>query len=161
MILGALVDAGVPVDALRAELGKLPLDGWTLEARQVHRGAFRATKVDVAIGEDVDHPHRSLADVLDVLERGDLSEEIRSAATRIFTRLADAEARAHGTTPDTVRFHDVGAVDAIIDVTGAVIGLTLLGADRIQNRAGIDARSNLQRNPCRQIGLNQSGYNVH
>ena len=131
MILGALVDAGVPVDALRAELGKLPLDGWTLEARQVHRGAFRATKVDVAIGEDVDHPHRSLADVLDVLERGDLSEEIRSAATRIFTRLADAEARAHGTTPDTVRFHDVGAVDAIIDVTGAVIGLTLLGADRV------------------------------
>lgn len=131
MILGALVDAGVSLDSLRAELRKLPLAGWELSAREVRKGAFRAIKVDVEIDAGAHHHHRGLKDILAILDASALGPEIRDRAGRIFRRLADAEARVHGTTPDEVHFHDVGAVDAIIDVTGAVTGLALLGAERI------------------------------
>ena len=127
MILGALVDVGVSVEALRTELGKLGLAGWTLEAREVRRGAFRATKVDVAV-ERAGHAHRGLGDIVRLLESSRLAPAIVAGAMRIFRRLAEAEARVHGTTVDAVHFHEVGAVDAIVDVTGAVIALQLLGA---------------------------------
>jgi uncharacterized protein (TIGR00299 family) protein len=136
MILGALVDAGVPLDALRMELATLPLAGWTLSTREVRRGAFRATKVDVTIAHDaIEHPHRTLADVVAILRAGRLAPPVREAAERVFTRLAEAEARAHGSTPGEVHFHDVGAVDAIVDVTGAAVGVALLGADAIHASA--------------------------
>jgi uncharacterized protein (TIGR00299 family) protein len=128
MILGAVVDAGVPLEALQSELATLPVEGWTLAARQVQKGAFRATKVDVEIQTHRHHPHRSLRDVLGILEASRVRPGVKEHAARIFTRLADAEARAHGTTREAVQFHDVGAVDAIIDVTGGVLGIELLGA---------------------------------
>jgi uncharacterized protein (TIGR00299 family) protein len=131
MIMGALVDAGVSLDALREQLRRLPLGGWDLVAREVRKGAFRATKVDVEIDAQQHHQHRSLGDILRILEASTLSDGIREQAARIFTRLADAEARVHGSTRDEVHFHDVGAVDAIIDVTGGVVALTLLGADAV------------------------------
>jgi uncharacterized protein (TIGR00299 family) protein len=131
MILGALVDAGVPLDALAGELAKLRVEGYRLTAREVRRGAFRATKVEVEIDEHHDHPHRSLADILAILERSGLDPAVRQRAAAVFTRLADAEARAHGTTREAVHFHDVGALDAIVDVTGSVAGLALLGADEV------------------------------
>jgi len=128
MIMAALVDAGAPLDALRAELAKLRLEGWRLVAREVTKGAFRATKVDVEVDRRAHHEHRSLADILRILDVSALAPAIREKAARIFTRLADAEARAHGTTREAVHFHDVGAVDAIVDVTGGVVALHLLGA---------------------------------
>src|SRR5438046_4047140 len=128
MIMAALVDAGVPLEALRAELQKLPLEGFNLVVRQVTKGAFRATKVDVEIDPHAHRQHRSLGDILGILEASALAPALRGEAARIFTRLAEAEARAHGTTREAVHFHDVGAVDAIVDVTGAVVGLHLLGA---------------------------------
>lgn len=131
MILGALVDAGVDVERLRAELRKLSLGGWDLTAREVTRGAFRATKVDVEIDHAAHHAHRSLADVLAILDASGLGGDVRESVRRIFTRLAEAEARAHGTTRDAVRFHDVGALDAIIDVAGAVIALSLFGVEAL------------------------------
>jgi uncharacterized protein (TIGR00299 family) protein len=131
MILGALVDAGVRLDDVRAELGKLRLAGWGLSAREVRKGAFRATKVDVEIDHAAHHQHRSLGDILAILRDSALDHDVKESAARIFTRLADAEARVHGTTRDEVHFHDVGAVDAIIDVTGGVIALRLLGADAV------------------------------
>jgi len=131
MILGALVDAGCPLDVLRAELAKLPLEGFRLTAREVKKGSFRATKVDVEV-DAVPHPrHRGLAEILGLLERSQLPDPVRVDATRIFTRLAEAEAKVHGTSTSDVRFHDVGAVDAIVDVTGAVAGLRLLGVEAI------------------------------
>ena len=130
MILGALVDVGVSVEALRAELAKLGLAGWTLEAREVRRGAFRATKVDVSV-EGAGHAHRGLGDIVRLLESSRLSPAIVAGATRIFRRLAEAEARVHGTTVEAVHFHEVGAVDAIVDVTGAVVALDLLGAGAV------------------------------
>jgi len=149
MILGALVDAGVPFEALREALGKLDLRGYSLERREVMKGAFRATKVDVHVHDHAHeageapghahehphgkhaHPHRNLAAILDVLGRSALPGPVRADAERIFRRLAEAEARAHGVGVEEVRFHDVGAVDAIVDVTGACIGLHLLGIEAV------------------------------
>jgi hypothetical protein len=131
MILGALVDAGVSLDALRAELAGLPLGGWARTAREVRRGAFRATKVDVEVEAGAHREHRRLADVVAILEGSRLRPAAVEAATRVFTRLAEAEGRAHGTSPAEVHFHDVGAVDAIVDVTGAVTALHLLGAEAL------------------------------
>jgi len=131
MIMGALVDAGAPFETLRAELGKLALPGWELTRREVVKGAFRATKVDVVIDRAAHAPHRTLADVTRILDASALEPDVVGRARRIFTRLAEAEARAHGTTPDRVHFHDVGAVDAIVDVTGGVLALRLLGVEAV------------------------------
>lgn len=131
MILGALVDAGLPLEDLRRELDTLALGGFVLTAREVSKGGFRATKVEVEIDASRDHPHRTLADIVAILDASGLDRGVKERARRVFTRLAEAEARAHGTTPDTVRFHDVGAVDAIVDVTGSVAGLTLLGVEAV------------------------------
>ncbi len=130
MILGALVDAGAPFEALSRELAGLGVDGYRLERREVIKAGFRATKVDVALGHH-EAGHRGLREILDILEGSRLAPAVRDMASRIFRRLAEAEARVHGTTPERVHFHDVGAVDAIVDVTGACIGLHLLGVDAV------------------------------
>jgi len=131
MIMASLLDAGVSLERLRGELAKLSLPGWTLVAREVMKGDFRATKVDVEIEAHAHRHHRSLRDILDILDRSALEASVCERATRIFTRLADAEARVHGTDRESVQFHDVGAVDAIVDVTGGVIALDLAGAQAV------------------------------
>src|SRR5213594_741615 len=131
MIMAALVDAGVSLPALRAELGKLPLEGWTISAREVRKGPFRATKVDVEIDHHAHRHQRSLRDILDILERSSLEVSVKARAARIFTRLAEAEARVHGTDRESVHFHDVGAVDAIVDVTGGIIALDLARVEAV------------------------------
>ena len=131
MIMASLLDTGVSLERLRGELGKLRLDGWVLVAREVMKGDFRATKVDVEIDEAAHRQHRSLRDILDILERSTLEASVVERAARIFTRLADAEARVHGTDRESVQFHDVGAVDAIVDVTGGVLALDLAGAREV------------------------------
>ncbi|HEY3064638.1 MAG TPA: nickel pincer cofactor biosynthesis protein LarC [Methylomirabilota bacterium] len=135
MILGALVDAGVSLDALRRELRNLPLEGWDLRAREVRKGAFRATKVEVEIDPAPHRHHRALPEILSILDAAALPAPVKARATQIFTRLADAEARVHGRTRDTVEFHDVGAVDAIIDITGSVVALSLLGVTEVHASA--------------------------
>jgi uncharacterized protein (TIGR00299 family) protein len=131
MILGVLVDVGVEVGALRTELDKLRVPGWAMSAREVRRGAFRATKVDVEVDRGAHHEHRRLSDITAILDGSGLAPAVVAMATRIFTRLAEAEARVHGSTVDQVQFHEVGAIDAIVDVTGAVVGLHLLGAEAV------------------------------
>ena len=130
MIMASLLDAGVSRSRLEDELAKLRLPGWRLAVREVVKGDFRATKVDVEIDREAHH-HRSLRDILEILEQSGLDASVRERAARIFTRLADAEARVHGTDRESVRFHDVGAVDAIVDVTGGVIALDLAGAQEV------------------------------
>ena len=130
MIMASLLDAGVSRARLEDELGKLRLPGWRLAVREVMKGDFRATKVDVEIDREAHH-HRSLSDILEILARSGLEASVRERAARIFTRLADAEARVHGTDRESVRFHDVGAVDAIVDVTGSVLALDLAGAQEV------------------------------
>ena len=131
MILGACVDAGAPFEALRAELRKLALPGWDLRLTEVRRGAFRAAKVDVDIDGGRHHHHRNLGDIVAILRGSTLAPVLVERAERIFTRLADAEAKVHGTTREAVRFHDVGAVDAIVDITGSVVAFDLLGVEAV------------------------------
>jgi uncharacterized protein (TIGR00299 family) protein len=149
MLLGALVDLGLPLEALQHELGKLRLPGFHLEARKVHRAGLHATKVDVVIGGhgtdghghgDVhvhDHVHgheqhhRGLGDILRLIDNSALDSEVKERASLLFRRLAEAEGAVHGTAPEAVHFHEVGAVDAIVDIVGGVIGLLWLKADRV------------------------------
>lgn len=130
MTLGALVDAGVAIETLRTELEKLNLPGYEITALKVMRSGIAATKVHVCLDEK-EQPARHLADIRRVIEASSLSASIKRKSTGIFERLADAEARVHGTTPDKVHFHEVGAVDAIVDIVGSVIGLELLGITTI------------------------------
>src|SRR5204862_269195 len=104
-------------EALRDGLHGLDLTGWDLVRHEVRRGDFRATKVDVQIDAAADQDHRTLGDIVAILERSHLPAPVTERARRIFERLADAEARVHGTTRERVHFHDVGAVDAIDDVS--------------------------------------------
>ncbi len=131
MILGALVDAGCALEALRAELKKLPLKGFRLSAREVKKGAFRATRVEVELDRSARSERRTLPEILGLFERSQLPEPVKGDAQRIFTRLAEAEAKVHGTAVNEVHVHEVGAVDAIVDVTGAVAGLRLLGVEAV------------------------------
>jgi uncharacterized protein (TIGR00299 family) protein len=129
MILGAVVDLGLPIDILRDELGKMPLAGYRLEAGRVSRSGLAATKVDV----HVDRPetgHRHLGDILGLLEASGLEADVKDQAASLFRRLAETEAAVHGTSPESVHFHEVGAVDSIVDIVGGVIALRWLGADR-------------------------------
>jgi uncharacterized protein (TIGR00299 family) protein len=147
MLLGALVDLGLPLDVLRAELAKLPLGGYRLEARPVDRSGLRATKVDVVIdghehghedvhhrhahhhhGHEERHQHRGLKEILDLVGRSSLEAPVKDRAAALFRRLAEAEAAVHGTSPEAVHFHEVGAIDSIVDIVGAVVGLRWLGA---------------------------------
>src|SRR5262245_8634546 len=135
MILGALVDAGLPFEVLRQQLEGLHLTGYALERREVMKGAIRATKIEVHVHGETEgshhRPHRDLPTILGILEAGELTVQVKETASRIFERLAMAEGRAHGVPPERVQFHDVGAVDAIIDITGACIGLHWLGVDAV------------------------------
>lgn len=130
MILGALTDAGMPVEELREALAGLNVTGFEVKASRVKRGAFVGTKVDVTVVEE-GHPERRLRDLLEILDRSRLEELVRQTAVRIFTRLAEAEARVHGSTPERIHFHEVGALDALVDVVGAAWGLRRLGLERV------------------------------
>jgi uncharacterized protein (TIGR00299 family) protein len=131
MILGALVDLGLPVESLQRELSRLPLSGYRLEARRVHRAGLHATKVEVVVGGEPAHEHRGLRDVLEILDASGLEAAVKERAAGLFRRLADVEAAVHGRGAEDVRFHEVGAVDSIVDVVGSVIGLAWLRADRV------------------------------
>ncbi len=126
MILGSLVDAGCPLELLRAELAKVEVHGYEISASEVRRAGFRGMKMEVAV-EPHSQSHRRLPEILSVIEKSGLSSRVKGQGARIFQRLAEAEGRVHGEPPDRVEFHDVGAVDAIVDVLGSVIGLEALG----------------------------------
>jgi hypothetical protein len=128
MTLGALVDLGVPLEDIRATLQTLPLHGWQLRAERVLRNSIAATHVHVDVDDAAHHHHRALADVLAVLEAGKLPPRSLAWATQVFQRLAAAEARVHHVPVEAIHFHEVGAVDAILDVAGACIGLEWLCA---------------------------------
>jgi uncharacterized protein (TIGR00299 family) protein len=130
MILGALVDAGLALERLQAGVTALGVSGISLSTERVKRGAFTGTLVHVQTDER-GQPHRHLKDVEAILSRAALPDPVQRDAARIFRRLAEAEAGVHGTTPDRVHFHEVGALDALADVVGAVWGIRELGLERV------------------------------
>jgi len=129
MLLGAVVDLGLPIETLRQELAGLRLPGYRLEASRVRRAGLAATKVDVLV-DPGDKPHRHLGDILALLDASSLRPADRERAAALFRRLAEAEAAVHGTSSEKVHFHEVGAVDSIVDIVGGVVALRWLGSTR-------------------------------
>jgi pyridinium-3,5-bisthiocarboxylic acid mononucleotide nickel chelatase len=128
MTLGALVDAGCAVEHLRAELRGLQVPGWELTAEKVWKNGMAATYVRV-VTED-QSKHRSLAAILEIFQKSELAPVVRERAAAIFQKLGEAEARVHDVPLEKIHFHEVGAVDAIVDIVGACIGFHALGIER-------------------------------
>ncbi|MBI4496520.1 MAG: nickel pincer cofactor biosynthesis protein LarC [Chloroflexi bacterium] len=131
MILGALVDVGLALDDLARPLATLPVQGYHLEAHPARRGPIAGTKVDVVLEGNRRQPRRTLDDVLAIIAQGDFPQSVRERAAAVFRRLAAAEGKVHGIPEAEVHFHEVGAVDAIVDVVGAALGLHLLGVEAV------------------------------
>ena len=130
MILGALVDAGWSIHALRDALEAMPLDGWELDVSATKKGALRATKVTIRV--TAPQPERSVLEIVPMIEVSRLSDTVKARAIALFRELADVEALQHADEPDNVHFHEVGAVDSILDIVGSVAGLEALGVTTVR-----------------------------
>lgn len=152
MILAALLDLGLPEDDLRADLKKLDLDGYHIEVRKAVKSGITGTDLDVVVEgqenrHDHDHhehhhehhdhhdhphhPHRGFTEIRQIITSSTLPEEVKELSLKIFLKVAEAEARIHGTTIEEVHFHEVGAVDSMVDIIGAAIGIHRLKPDLI------------------------------
>lgn len=131
IFLGCLIDAGWPLERLRAvvEALHLPPGSWRVDAQSVMKGPLRATLADIAVTEG--DAHRHLSDIAEIIRAGDLPQVVQERAIAVFTRLAEAEARVHNTTPESIHFHEVGALDAIVDIVGVCAGLHEMGIQRL------------------------------
>jgi uncharacterized protein (TIGR00299 family) protein len=129
MVAGALLDLCGESKFLVDELKKLGLDNYKIDIKKVDKKGVKATKFDVIIGHE--HSHRHLSDINEIISSSKLKESVKERAKKIFLNLAEAEAKVHGTTTDEVHFHEVGAIDAIIDIVSAAILLDKIGIDEI------------------------------
>ena len=129
MFLGLLLDLGLPLDQLQTELGKLPLEGYQLKIDRQQRHGIEGCQLQVVCEKA--HHHRSWSSIDKMLAESALAAPTKDLARSFFRRLGEAEAKVHGITVDQVHFHEVGAIDAIVDLTGAAIGLQLLGIGKL------------------------------
>ncbi|MDO9122368.1 MAG: nickel pincer cofactor biosynthesis protein LarC, partial [Anaerolineaceae bacterium] len=130
MFLAALLDAGLPLEVLQQNIDKLNLpEKVELKLTETHKGALRAASLEVIVPHS--HNHRHLADILEMINTSELSETVKATASKIFTLLAEAESRVHGEPVEHVHFHEVGALDSIVDIVGAAIGLDYLGIEQL------------------------------
>jgi len=130
MLLGALLDLGVSEEHLRCELAKLPLSGYRIEIRRVTKQHIVATKFDCIAGHG--HDHRSYSEIAAMIFNSALPDGVKQRATNVFHALGEAEARIHGIPLEKVHFHEIGAVDSIVDIVGVCIALRALGAEEVQ-----------------------------
>lgn len=141
MIVGALLDAGVPFDWLRGELGKLQLNGYRLDVEDVKRGGIGGKKFQVKTlplnpplakgGTKGGVVERKLGDIKKILENSTLSDDVKGLSIKVFERLAEAEARVHRVGVNDIHFHEVGGTDSIIDIVAASLSLSFLGIDKV------------------------------
>ena len=140
MTVGALLDAGTPIETIQDAIARLALDGVAIWSERVDRSGIAATKFHVRVhGRHPDEPHhqhhhhahRPYREIRDLLGASALDTVVRDRALAVFAKLAEAEGRVHGVAPEDVEFHEVGALDAIVDVVGAAVGFTHLGVDAI------------------------------
>ncbi len=129
MFVAALIDAGLEAERLKKELRKLPLKGYRIEIKRESRHAIEGTRFRVRTTEK--HPHRRFRDIRRLLEESGLNRDVKQKSLEMFTLLAEAEARVHGIEPEDVEFHEVGAVDSIVDIVAVSIGMKELCADRV------------------------------
>ncbi len=128
MALGALIDLGVPIEALTAGMKQLPLDNWSIETRRERRGAIEGMRVIISAGEQ---PHRTFSDIQAIFNESGLDPRVREKSLAIFERIADAEGHVHGVPSHHVHFHEVGAVDSILDIAGVAFCLEYLKVGKI------------------------------
>lgn len=135
MTLGAFVNAGLPLEHLSTELARLELGGFRLDAQEVKRSAISATKINVITNEsghgEHEHHHRSLSDINQLIDESHLSSAVKDRAKRIFVTIGTAEAKVHNTTVNAIHFHEVGALDSIVDVVGTAICLEQFGIQKV------------------------------
>ena len=131
MTLGALIGAGADPERLREGLAGLGVGGYRIEVGKKMTGPIEATDVRVILDDHHHHHHRRLHDIREMIRGANLSDRVKQTAERIFKRLAEAEAKVHGRSPEEVHFHEVGAVDAIVDIVGAAICLEMLGWPKV------------------------------
>lgn len=130
MTLGALVDAGADKHAIEAGLAKLALDPFTIQWNHVVKRGISATKADV-VPDNKSHGHRHYSDIVKMIEQADLEKSVKETSLAIFQKIGEAEAKIHNISLEKVHFHEVGAVDSIVDVVGTAIALHQLAVDRI------------------------------
>jgi hypothetical protein len=131
MTLGALIGAGADPERLRDDLAALGVGGYRIEVGRKIAGYIDATDVRVILDEPHHGHHRFLREILETIRGASLSDPVKQTAERIFRRLAAAEGRVHGCSPEEVHFHEVGAVDAIVDIVGTAICLGMLGSPKV------------------------------
>lgn len=140
MTLGAIVDAGLDLAVLKERLGQLPIHGYELSAEKVKRAGICGTKVHVIISQKDEHRHKhhnhhhsqyNFSDIQTIIEKSNLHHDIKKDSIRIFHRLATVEAKVHNTSIEKVHFHEVGAIDSIVDIVGSVIALKYTGIEKI------------------------------
>jgi pyridinium-3,5-bisthiocarboxylic acid mononucleotide nickel chelatase len=131
MFIGALLDAGLSEEAFRKMVSALPVSGYKLKFETVMKQGIKATFFDVLLDHHEHHAHRHLGDIVKIINEAKLSETVKARSIAVFTKLAEAEAKVHGTTVEKIHFHEVGAVDAIIDIIGTVFGLEALGIEKV------------------------------
>ena len=130
MVLGAVVDAGAPIEEIQSALDKLKIKGISLSQEPAQRGGVTGTLVSVDLEGDAERPRR-FQDFIDIVEKSTLPPSVVERSCAVFRRLADAEAMVHGTRPEAVHLHELGSYDTLADVVGSVVGLDLLGIDRL------------------------------
>jgi len=129
MFLGAMLDLGLDSKKFLEELKKIPLTGYEINIREVEKKHTRATSVDIKTSEH--HPHRGLHDICGIIDSSNLDLHLQEKIKNAFRLLAEAEAKVHGCTPEDIHFHEVGAVDSIIDISGAFILVDMLSPEKI------------------------------
>lgn len=129
MLLGALLDAGLELEALQKGLAGLHISGYQIEARKVQKRGLAGTFVHVHARDEATERH--LSDILEIIAAADLPTGVKERSAAIFRRLAEAEARVHGSSVEAVHFHEVGGLDAIVDIVGSVLGLHLLHVEQV------------------------------
>lgn len=129
MVLGAMVDAGLGLECLRQEIAKLDIDGYEITHEKVKRGALTGSRVSVK-AQECESP-RHLADIKKIITGSGISDRAKKLSVRIFEDLAGAEARIHNIAPGKVHFHEVGAIDSVIDIVGTSIGIDELGIEKV------------------------------
>jgi len=130
MTMAAFVSAGLPIDELTEELHKLSLEGFELQVRHVKKHSIAAVHIDVEVSHEP-HYHRHLGDILSIIEKSGFSGVVKEKAASIFRVIAEAEAKIHGTTMEKIHFHEVGALDSIVDIVGVAVCLEKLGIEAV------------------------------
>lgn len=131
MILASLIDLGADLDSIRDQVLSLGADEFTIEVESSKEDSFGGTKATVTLLKGHDHHHRHAADIRKMIYAGSLSDRVKTVSSKVFTRLAEAEARVHNTTPGEIHFHEVGAMDSIVDIVASCVAIEMLEVDGV------------------------------